>query len=154
MNTNITSVDADWPVKRLAEYLLKKEISGAPVVDNGELVGVVSLSDIAWFETIQDKDPEQTPFEPYWYYRRSMGIPLSDDTEPLELRGEYFEKAGTVREIMNPIIHEVEEDALIKEVAALMTTHHFHRVFVTRDSELLGIITSLDLVKLLAEEEE
>lgn len=152
MNPNITSVAADWPVERLADYLLKKEISGAPVIDDGELVGVVSLSDIAWYQTLQEEEPSDTPFEPHWFYQRDTGAPLSEQ-QLLELQGQDFSKSGSVREIMTPTIFDVDEDTPVRDVAGLMVNNHIHRVFVTRNGKLVGIITSLDLLKLIIDEE-
>lgn len=152
MNPNITSVVADWSVERLAEYLLKKEISGAPVIDDGELVGVVSLSDIAWYQTLQEEEPADAPFEPHWFYQRDTGAPLSEQ-QLGELRGQDFSKSGTVREIMTPTIFDVDEDTPVRDVAGLMVNNHIHRVFVTRNGELVGIITSIDLLKLIVDED-
>lgn len=150
MNRNITSVDAEWSVKRLAEYLLKNEISGAPVVDDGELVGVVSLSDIAWYQTLQEEEPAGEPVEPRWFYQRNTGDPLSDQ-QIGQLRDQNFTRTGTVREIMTPTIFDVDEDTPVRDVAGMMVNNHIHRLFVTRNGELVGIISSLDLLKLVVD---
>ncbi len=151
MNPNITSVDADWSVERLADYLLKNEISGAPVVDDGELVGVVSLSDIAWYQTLQKEQPAGEAVEPRWFYQRNTADPLSDQ-QIGQLRDQDFSKSGLVREIMTPTIFDVDEDTPVRDVAGMMVNNHIHRVFVTRAGELVGIISSLDLLKLVVDE--
>lgn len=48
MCEKVITVPSDWSVDRLARFLIDKSISGAPVVnDTGQLIGVVSFSDIA-----------------------------------------------------------------------------------------------------------
>jgi predicted transcriptional regulator len=57
MQREVLAVDADWPLDKLARFLVNNSISGAPVTDeNGELVGVVSLTNLVHHSSMTDKD--------------------------------------------------------------------------------------------------
>ncbi len=47
------------------------------------------------------------------------------------------------------MIFEVTEDDSVKEVAETMLKGNIHRVFVTRDSKLVGVVTTLDMLKVI-----
>jgi CBS domain-containing protein/anti-sigma regulatory factor (Ser/Thr protein kinase) len=49
MTSDVITVSPDTPISRLRRILKEKRISGVPVVDNGKLVGIVSIEDyIQW----------------------------------------------------------------------------------------------------------
>ena len=62
------------------------------------------------------------------------------------------ERAVTVRDVMTPVIHQVPITASAAEAARLMIEQHIHRLVVTHGKEPVGIITSLDLLKIIAEQ--
>jgi CBS domain-containing protein len=45
----------------------------------------------------------------------------------------------------------VAPDAPIHEVARLLCTRHHHRVLVTEDGDLKGLISTIDVIRLVAE---
>ena len=58
----------------------------------------------------------------------------------------------TVRDVMTPAVHQVPATAPVAEAARIMVEHHIHRLVVTRGHEPVGIITSIDLLRVLAEQ--
>ncbi len=56
-----------------------------------------------------------------------------------------------VRQIMTPIADTVTEETPVPDVARLMVANHYHRVVVTRSERPVGIVSSIDLLKLIAE---
>ncbi len=54
-----------------------------------------------------------------------------------------------VQEIMTPVAFLTEEDAPIREVARFMLRRHVHRIIITHNGKLAGIITSMDLLRAL-----
>ena len=56
-----------------------------------------------------------------------------------------------VRDIMTPDVFSVASDAGVAEIAASMVSGHLHRLLVADGGEVAGIITSLDLLQVLAE---
>ena len=66
----------------------------------------------------------------------------------------HIERGGpAVGEIMTPRIYSVDADAPVSEVASSMLDGHFHRLLVTDDGTLVGIITTSDMLKLLVEDD-
>jgi CBS domain-containing protein len=148
MNEEVITVSVDWTARQLAEFLTDNEISGAPVVDEqGHVVGVVSLSDLARSEAEGGRlIPDQS--DPgYWV--RGWEEKASAD----ELRGLHVEEDGPmVRDLMNPAVFSVDEETPISEVARSMIDARIHRVLVTRGRRIVGIVSSTDLLGLLVDE--
>lgn len=132
MRRRVITVTENLLAGELARLFESKRISGAPVVDrDGRLVGVVSKSDLVRHEC--------------------EGADLyKDSDEPLP-KGFHVENPDrtTVADIMTPAVIEASEDAPAAELARLMRRRRIHRVFITRDKRLRGIVTTLDLLKLL-----
>ena len=146
MNKDVLSVGMDWSVEYLTDFLVENGISGAPVTsEDGKLVGVVSLTDIVRHNSLPGKDSRLNG--PYDYYRHGLEHQyakedirsLSIETEPLD----------TVRDIMTPMIFDVNEDTKVKQVADTMIRGRIHRVFVTREQKLAGVITTVDMLEVI-----
>lgn len=142
MTPHVVTVAEDMSTHDLARFLVEHEISGAPVVDaQGRLVGVVSMTDIVRSDAERDEDLDNPG-----YYR---GDPYDFTLE--DLGQKYVEQQSvTVREVMTPAIHSVADTAPVAEVAAMMLERHVHRLIVMRDADPVGIITSLDLLRMIA----
>jgi CBS domain-containing protein len=50
---------------------------------------------------------------------------------------------------MTPVVIDVAEDTPVREVAAKMIEGRVHRLFVTRDDKIRGIVTTLDMLKVI-----
>lgn len=145
MVTEIMAARSDWPLDRLAEFLTDNYISGAPVVSaEDELVGVVSLTDIVRHDSFHGHEADEDI--PEYYLRGLESRYAREDLAALRLKPEL---AATVRDIMTPLIFEVGEDTPLMTVADVMVRGHIHRVFVTRDRKIVGIITALDMLRAL-----
>lgn len=149
MNPRVLTVSQDMGVPELANFLVANDISGAPVVDgSGKLVGVVSLNDIA--EALADDEDEDG--------ERSTGFFASEWDEGLspeeieELPADATEL--TVADIMTPDVFTVGEETPVSEIAEAMISSHVHRLLVTREDRVVGIISTSDLLGLLVEEKE
>ena len=53
---------------------------------------------------------------------------------------------------MTPVIHQVPVTASVAEVARIMVEQHIHRWVVTKGQDLVGIITSMDVLKMVADQ--
>ena len=146
MNPDIMTVADDMTTDELARYLTEREISGAPVVDSqGHLIGVVSMTDIGR-TAAESADVESSRSSDFY---RDIAADLT-----LEDLGQRYveERAVTVRDVMTPVIHQVPVTASVAEAARMMVDQHIHRLVVTQGKEPVGIITSLDLLKMVAEQ--
>jgi predicted transcriptional regulator len=144
MTTEVLAVEADWSIERLSEFLIVKCISGAPVQSKeGNLIGVVSLSDIVLYDTQPEKDPQW----PHDYYLHALERQFARE-EVASFRIEA-EPLKTVRAIMTPMIFQVTEDTPVQQVADMMIKNRIHRIFVTRDEKVVGIISTPDMLKVI-----
>ncbi len=139
MNPDVVTVEEDRSLKALARFLIEHEISGAPVVDKDNLlVGVVSLVDVARATTALEDAPSAGFLR---HEAQQVGALNVDDWAEYE--------ALTVGDIMTPEAWSVPEDATVSDVASVMMHHHLHRVIVVRDDEVVGIVSTSDLLGLL-----
>lgn len=145
MSRDVLTVGSDWSVERLADFLVDHAITGAPVVtDDGTPVGVVSLTDLArssgaWSTRVGDVPAD--------YYRNALERRVARE----EVRSFRVDDNGeaTVRDIMTPMVFDVQEDTSVQEVAEAMITGRIHRVFVTNGGKMVGVISSMDLLPLV-----
>ena len=147
MRDEVLAVEASWSLDQLSDFLVNHGISGAPVTAaDGEFVGVVSLTDIVRQSRLQDRSAERddSTHDVYLYeLDRRM-----DRDELRELHVQY-EETMQVLDIMTPIVFSVGENTSVQEVAETMLKGRIHRVFVTRDSKLVGIVTALDMLQVI-----
>jgi CBS domain-containing protein len=146
MNPNVITVTGTMDLREAAKIFVEEGITGAPVVDElGNLLGVISQSDLVEYElTMERKLTVEAPF-----YRR----PDDDALHPS--RGFQIEElpAHTVKDVMTPFLITIEEDSLIREVAARMAKFVIHRLIVVDDDQQIrGIVTSIDVLRWVAEE--
>jgi len=144
MTREVLTVRADWSVNELAEFLADHSISGAPVVTRDDrLVGVVSLTDIVRHSGSPIADREH--HTPHDVYSRHLEREYAQE----ELRAFRIEgdDAPQVSEIMTPMVFDVFEATTLEEVADTMVRGGIHRVFVTRDKQVVGVVSALDMLK-------
>lgn len=145
MNTEILTVREDWSVERAAEFFVANSISGGPVVqDDGELIGVVSLTDIVLHSTLPLSDRSDAPHD---YYQQALGRSYShQEISSFQIAGEPL---STVKDIMTPAVYKVTEETPVQQVAAEMIRHNIHRIFVTAGEQVVGIIATPDMLRII-----
>lgn len=146
MVTDLRTAHPDWPLEQLATFFQQHVITGAPVVDDSAmLVGVVSLTDIA--EHTADGGQEVGQFG----FSRSYHASADDAYDEEDLVTLRLQEApdAIVRDVMTTRVHRVDVDATVQRVADTMLKHRIHRVLVTEDGQLKGLITAFDLVRLV-----
>jgi predicted transcriptional regulator len=145
MNPDVMTVADEMTTGELARYLTEREISGAPVVDSqGHLIGVVSMTDIGRHMAEPSELESRQASE---FYRDATGDEMLED-----FGQRYVEQAATtVRDVMTPVIHQVPATATVAEAARVMIREHIHRLVVTQGKAPVGIITSMDLLRVVAE---
>ncbi len=142
----VLTVSEDWPLSRLRTFLVDNGVTGAPVTsESGEVVGVVSMTDIVRHCSVAgDQGPREEAHE---YYVSNPGRGLGDH----DLRGFQVELEDevTVAELMTPMLFEVPETATVQDVADMMVRGGIHRVLVTTEKKLVGIVSALDVLKVV-----
>ncbi|MGH7594831.1 MAG: CBS domain-containing protein [bacterium] len=151
MNPNVISVPADWTIEELSQFLIDKAITGAPVKDeNGKLIGVVSLTDIVRHDSLSEVDLRAD--EPHDYYMHGW----EDRLAPEDLTSFHVEDKSQafVRDIMTPMLFKVDENTSIQEVADTMIGGRVHRLLVTHEGKVIGIVTTMDMLKAIRDMED
>lgn len=147
MSPDVVWINEDMPVGVVAEMFLKENITGMPVVDDeNTMTGVVSLRDIVQ-NGLRPDDGEIVESGSQFY-----SVWLEEDVtenDVAQLQGETARQV-TVKDIMTPLVFSVKEDTPIHEMADTMVRGRIHRLLVTNEAdELTGIVTSLDMIKVL-----
>jgi CBS domain-containing protein len=146
MNQDVLSVGMDWSVDQLADFLIENSISGAPVIsEDGKLAGVVSLTDIVRYRSMPATDNKESDTHEYYIHTSELNY-SNEEIESFHLDAESL---ISVRDIMTPRIFTVSEKTKIRDIADVMIRGNIHRVLVTRDETLTGIITTMDLLRII-----
>lgn len=146
MTPNVKAVPQDWTMQQLAEFLTENEITGSPVCDdNDHIIGIVTLKDIAEFRWNQASGEAEKE------------LSAEDRKQAREIRQMMLEGMTRmpveVRDIMTPSVMSVDAGTGVRTIADIMMAEHLHRIFVTEKEAITGIITTYDMLKLVAEPE-
>ena len=119
------------------------------MVDDGQLVGVISQSDVVrvlYEEQVASADVSQFLLSPY-------PLPLPALEEIARERSAIADRMveTTVAEAMTAVPVTISPDDDIAAAANAMVTERVHRVLVTERGDLVGIISALDLATLVAD---
>jgi predicted transcriptional regulator len=148
MNKSVITVEADMTVHELACFFTEKMITGAPVINgSGKLVGVVSVTDIIRNDAQRIWIASQRHENEYYLHGWEDEFNY-DEVNDLHLEEDEGLK---VHNIMTPVIFNVQETTPISEMADMMINGRIHRLLVTQGSKVIGIVTTLDMLKAIRE---
>jgi predicted transcriptional regulator len=134
-----------WTIHRLAEFFIKHQISAAPVIaSDHELVGIVSVSDVFRFNNMNDGEKGSIMRN---HYRDSCGQEINQ--EDLRAWVKDADKNCTVHQIMTSEIIAVDVSSPLSNVSSVLLDKHIHRVFVTENNKVMGVITTMDVLRSL-----
>lgn len=173
MTTELVTVSPDLTLQEVARVFAESNISGAPVVSGRELVGVVSTTDLVQFETTNPGAPRHHEDRTEWGEIQAL-TPLdeSDDPSPGVYFTDMWEDAGadvlerfesdspewnrmaetTVGSVMTTAVVSLPPGASVQEAARIMRLAGVHRILVVSDDgELVGLVSSSDIVRAVAE---
>lgn len=144
MSTDPLSISQNATITEAAAFLVEKEISAAPVIDDaGRAVGVLSHTDIVRY---QGRPDESLIHGPEFYH-------VADLFWPPAVRKVLHLKTGKhthVKEIMTPTVHSIlPQDSALAVVAHLLAIK-VHRLFVIDETGVLvGVISTFDVLRKL-----
>ena len=138
-------MQTDWPALRSEQTVedaiklfAESGVSGAPVVEGGRLVGIVTEGDLIF----RDADIRAPGFLDI------LGgiIPLGNWDE---YRQEALKSAGvTVAEVMTREVATVDPETPLAEAATVMAERRVKLLPVAEDGTLRGVITRMDILTL------
>jgi CBS domain-containing protein len=135
MKRRVISVSAETSIDDAIELMLKRRISGLPVVDHeGGLVGIVTEKDFLYRPEIGTER------------RRSLWLDaLLGPTEPAHA---YVRSHGVkVKDVMTPAPLAVKPGTPLAEVVSSMESQNIKRLPVVDHGRLVGIVSRADLLR-------
>jgi CBS domain-containing protein len=149
MRRELVTVAPELGLPDLEERLLRARISGAPVVEDGRVVGVVSRSDV-----VRQLDLERSRFAAASsFYLEPFDVEAEgarDRRRVPEAVAARLESLRVGDVMIRDVIH-VAPSASLAEAARLMVERRVHRVLVLEQDRLQGLLTALDLARLVAD---
>jgi len=138
MVSPVITVKSSATVKEVAELLLKKRISAAPVVDDqGKLVGIVSEGDLL------HRAEAGTERHRSWWLQGLLG----DDVLAAEFIRAHARK---VSDIMTKRVITASPETPLHELAGLMEKNAIKRVPILENGQLVGVVSRANLIQAVA----
>lgn len=144
MTTNVITFAPDTPIREIARAFRVEGISGAPVLENGELVGIVTESDLI--------ARHARPHTPRYLPLLDAQIPLGGQREYRELVRHIL--GQTARDIMTTPVKTANADDDLEDVATLMVESRANPVPIMDGERMVGVLSHTDLLRILEEFEE
>ncbi len=175
MTADVATVSPDASLRETMEVLTRRQISGAPVISAGNILGVVSASDLIAFASMLPATPLTrggTPDEVEWDTPASAAELDELDISETGFFAEMWDDAGSdvaiqfaaaeadrlneleqhsVREVMTTDLVTLRSDTTVREAADVLRRRRIHRVLVVDDGRLVGILSTLDVVDAVAD---
>jgi predicted transcriptional regulator len=121
VNAPVHTVRRNLSVNELHHRFIKLSVSSLPVVDPGDtLQGVVSRTDLLRCSFQRDADSRHLPL---------LSLPRI-----------------TVADIMAMTVLTVDHEDTVENAANTMIRNHVHRVFVTKQDRLVGVLSARDVL--------
>jgi CBS domain-containing protein len=147
MQGPVISVSPETPLSQVHRLFADEEIHGAPVVaDDGTLLGVVTSTDLV--NAVLEQSESAAFGSDYLRELVEFSGPDWSRGAPEDFQDRL--RQITAADIMTPSVSSVSASMPVGEVAARMHRDRIHRVWVTERSVLIGVISSFDLLPLLA----
>lgn len=145
MSKKVIKFSPEASIFDVAKVLAQKNISGAPVVEKGKIVGIISETDIVKF--MQLKIPSAKIEIPSISFMLASLIKDHFQFKKELKRISEFK----VKNIMSKSVVTISPDETILEAATKMAEHDINRLPVVENGKVIGIISRADLIKALLE---
>jgi CBS domain-containing protein len=142
MQRNVISVRASDPLEEVERVLADARVSGLPVLgDEDQLVGVLSAKDLVRRRAEDAEIPEELGFEDT--------VLDADETEPVAYRRS---RGGGLcaGDVMTTDVASIAPQASLVDAARAMVTREVHRLMVVERGRLVGLVSTMDLLRPLA----
>lgn len=171
MSRDVVAIGPDVTLRDAIGLLDDRHIGGVPVVRADKVVGVVSAADILGFQAATPGVPSERDEQQEWELEEP-----EEWEEGTEAPGAYFTDmwtdAGvdamgrleqvkgaewdvleqhTVAEAMTRAVCSIRADALVSEAAKYLVEAGIHRLLVLEGGRPVGIITTTDIVRGVAD---
>lgn len=128
MTKNLVKLNLNDSLSKAEALFKKNTVKHLPVVKGDKIVGMLSYSDL-------------------------LRISFADATDD---KGDYVESTVydmfSLEQVMTHKVICVNSDDSIKDVAEILAREHFHALPVIEKDELIGIVTSTDIINFFLEQ--
>lgn len=133
MTNKLISISPESTIQEVKDVLEHHRLHHIPVVENGKLVGIVSMTD---------------------FLRLGMGAKLTEAGEAFDNEGinNIIYASLKVGEVMTKNPATVTAETTIKDAADLFELNMFHALPVVDGGKLVGIVSTFDLIRYLIKE--
>ncbi len=170
MSLDVHSATPETTLRELAEMFAEQHISGAPVVSGETVVGVVSATDLLEFDAESRAVPAAREGE--WGDWGEPEAWTEGDDAPAAFFADMWADAGaavttriaesgspewntleerTVGDIMTRTVCALSSSTPVRQAAEYMLRAGVHRVLVMDDGKLVGVVTTTDIMKAVAQ---
>jgi len=145
------TVAPECPIPEIEALLTRHAVSALPVIDDGELVGILSRSDL-----IRQICVERSVSEVIAHYDWDISG-FDENPSEAETITEVAERLGrrvdhlTAIDVMTTKVISIASDVSVSNAARLMLDNRIHRLPVVQDEKLVGLVSSMDIVRYVAE---
>lgn len=172
MTVNVVTLAPSASVRDAIGTLLRRGVSGAPVVEGDRVAGVVSVTDLLGFAASLPGVPAERPAESEPQEEEPAATWKDGDEPPSTYFADLWDDAGaelearfagvgapewdaleehTVSEVMTRDVCALPPDATIAAAADYMRRAGIHRLLVMDESRLLGLVSASDVARAVAE---
>jgi CBS domain-containing protein len=156
MRKKVPVVAPDDTVAVVASMLAKSDVPGVLVVDGGELLGIITESDIVTRKAQVDF-PETVSFLGGYFRAGRLQLPWNHENHDDASEFDHEMRrvlATTARDLMTSPVVNIDKGATVIDLATIMIEHNVNPVpVVTGNNHIVGIVSRKDLVKLIASEQ-
>ncbi len=174
MTREVFTVSPELPLSELVELFTERHISGAPVASGRKVAGVVSVSDLLSFalrSAQRPPQPEVPESASAWddeeallpldsaeltegYFRETWEAadePVDSSWGEVSADGRTILNEYSVADVMSNDVLWLPPDTSVVTAAEFMKHAGIHRLLVMEKGELLGIVSSMNIVNAVAD---
>ncbi len=147
----LATVAPGCPIPEIEALFTRHAISALPVVDAGKLLGILSRSDV-----IRQICVERSVSEVIATYDWDISG-FEENPSEAETITEVAERVGrqvdhlTAADVMTTSVISIAPHEPVANAARLMIDNRVHRLPVIQGEQLLGLVSSMDIVRYVAE---
>jgi CBS domain-containing protein len=128
-------------IAELARLMVEHRVPGVPILEDGELIGIVTEADLIQREADVDVPPVVPILDALIV--ADAGVPFADELRKVV--------ATTARELMSSPVISIRDIATLSEVATLMLQRRINPIPVVDASrQIVGLATRTGIVELIA----
>ncbi|MFH1062809.1 MAG: CBS domain-containing protein [Candidatus Omnitrophota bacterium] len=140
MTQEVKTVSPSMQIREFATFLIKENVSGAPVVDAaGNFLGIATEEDLIF----QDKKVNLPTFLNLFSNIIPLGVARTEE--------ELKKITGTdLKEVMQAEPQTISPEMSVEEIATLMSENKTYYLTVIKEGKVVGVVTKRDLIRAVA----